>query len=165
MSTATASITRHPALAPLNTRYHRVALNTFLVIVIAHRMEHLAQAYHIWVLDWSRADSRGALGAIFPWLVSSEWLHYGYAIVMLVGLGILAPGFAGRARAWWTVAFAQPGGARTHHLHLRSSCRLRGVNTRGAGLRPPRCSRRPGSVRRSWQPRCPAGPVPHWPGW
>ena len=42
----------------------------------------------------------------YPWLVSSEWLHYGYAIVMLIGLFLLRPGFVGRARTWWTVALA-----------------------------------------------------------
>jgi hypothetical protein len=44
------------------------------------------------------------LGQIFPWLVTSEWLHYGYAIVMLAGLFLLRPGFVGRALIWWTVA-------------------------------------------------------------
>jgi hypothetical protein len=38
--------------------------------------------------------------------VHSEWLHYGYAIVMLAGLIALRPGMAGRARTWWNVALA-----------------------------------------------------------
>ena len=42
----------------------------------------------------------------FPWLVKQEWLHYGYALVMLIGLIILRPGFVGRARTWWTIALA-----------------------------------------------------------
>jgi hypothetical protein len=36
--------------------------------------------------------------------VKSEALHYFYAIVMLVGLILLRPGFTGRARVWWTAA-------------------------------------------------------------
>ena len=75
-------------LAGLNGRYHRNAL----------------RAYQIWVLHRPLKQSRGVLGQYFPWLVTSEWLHYGYAIVMLVGLFLLRPGFVGRARTYWTIA-------------------------------------------------------------
>jgi hypothetical protein len=91
-------------IGTINGRYHKVALNVFLVIVLAHWAEHLTQAYQIWVLGRPRPQARGVLGQWFPWLVSSEWLHYGYALVMIVGLFVLLPGFVGRARAWWTVA-------------------------------------------------------------
>lgn len=91
-------------LSTLNSRRHRLALNVFMLIVVAHWAEHITQAYQIWVLGWPRPQARGALGTPFPWLVTSEWLHYGYAIVMLIGLLLLRPGFAGRAKAWWTVA-------------------------------------------------------------
>ncbi|MEU6077875.1 hypothetical protein [Micromonospora sp. NPDC047074] len=77
-----------------------------MVIVLAHWAEHLVQAFQIWGLGWARPEARGVLGMPFPWLVSSEWLHYGYAIVMLVGLWILRTGFVGRSRSWWTVALA-----------------------------------------------------------
>jgi len=90
--------------AAVNGRYHRAALNVFLVVVVAHWAEHVVQAYQIWVLGWQRPAARGVLGQVFPWLVRSEWLHYGYAVVMLVGLFLLRPGFAGTARTWWTVA-------------------------------------------------------------
>ncbi|WP_213451359.1 hypothetical protein [Rhizomonospora bruguierae] len=90
----------------LNTKYHRAALNGFLVVVLAHWAEHLVQAYQIWVMGWPRPAARGLLGQVFPWLVSSEWLHYGYALVMMVMLFLLRPGFTGRARTWWTVAAA-----------------------------------------------------------
>jgi hypothetical protein len=94
------------AIAAINGRYHRLALNAFMFVVLAHWAEHLVQAYQVWALDRPRPASRGVLGQYFPWLVTSEWLHYGYALVMLVGLFLLRPGFAGRARAWWTVALA-----------------------------------------------------------
>ncbi len=94
------------ARGALNGRFHRVALNIYLAVVVAHWAEHLVQAYQIWLLGWPRPQARGVLGMPFPWLVSSEWLHYGYAIVMLVGLFLLLPAFAGRARAWWVVALA-----------------------------------------------------------
>lgn len=88
----------------LNTRHHRAALNIFLAVVVAHWAEHLVQAYQIWVLGWPRPQARGVLGEFYPWLVTSETLHYGYAIVMLVFLFLLRPGFVGRARTWWTIA-------------------------------------------------------------
>jgi hypothetical protein len=92
------------AVAAINGRYHRLSVNIFMVIVLAHWLEHLVQAYQIWVLDRPRPQARGVLGQAFPWLVTSEWLHYGYAIVMLIGLFLLRPGFVGRARTWWTIA-------------------------------------------------------------
>jgi len=91
-------------VAALNGRWHRQALLTFLVIVLAHWAEHLSQAFQIWGLGWTRPESRGVLGLAFPWLVTSEWLHYGYAIAMLGGLVLLRPGFVGRARTWWDIA-------------------------------------------------------------
>jgi len=91
-------------MASLNGRYHRVALNTFLVIVLAHWAEHLVQAYQIWGLGLPRPKARGVLGQLFPVLIAQEWLHYGYAVVMLVGLWVLRRGFSGRAKFWWTVA-------------------------------------------------------------
>jgi hypothetical protein len=102
--TQTATATSRGLLGTLNGRYHKTALNVFLVVVLAHWAEHLVQAYQIWALGRPRPQARGVLGQYFPWLVSSEWLHYGYAIVMLVFLFLLRPGFAGRARTWWTAA-------------------------------------------------------------
>jgi hypothetical protein len=93
-------------LARLNGSSHRAALNVFMFVVLAHWAEHLVQAYQIWGLGRPRPQARGVLGQYFPWLVSSEWLHYGYAIVMLVFLFLLRPGFVGRAKSWWTIALA-----------------------------------------------------------
>ncbi|MFL6128725.1 MAG: hypothetical protein ACJ73E_06645 [Mycobacteriales bacterium] len=104
MSAVRMSPSRGFSVAAINGRHHRAALNGFMVVVLAHWAEHLVQAYQVWVLDRPRPAARGVLGQVFPWLVTSEWLHYAYAIVMLVGLFLLRPGFAGRARTWWTVA-------------------------------------------------------------
>jgi hypothetical protein len=87
-----------------NGSHHRAALNVFMLVVLAHWAEHIAQAVQIWGLGWPRPKARGVLGVAFPWLVTSEWLHYGYALVMLAGLWLLRGGFVGRARTWWTVA-------------------------------------------------------------
>ena len=88
----------------LNSVWHRRALNAFMFVVLAHWAEHLAQAYQIWVLGWPRPKAGGVLGLFFPWLVSSEVMHYGYAIVMLIGLFMFRKGFSGTSRKWWTVA-------------------------------------------------------------
>jgi hypothetical protein len=90
----------------LNARWHKPALQAFMVVVLAHWAEHLVQAFQIYVLKWPVPASRGVLGQFFPWLVKSEALHYGYAIVMLIGLWTLRKGFHGLARKWWTVALA-----------------------------------------------------------
>jgi hypothetical protein len=88
----------------LNTKYHKAALYVFGFVVIAHWVEHLAQAYQIYVLGWARPKAGGALGLAFPALVKSEWLHYGFAIFMLVAFVVLRHGFTGRSRTWWNVA-------------------------------------------------------------
>jgi hypothetical protein len=91
-------------LAAVNGIYHRTALTVFMLIVLAHWAEHLAQAWQVWVFHRPRPQARGVLGAFFPVLVSSEWLHYGYAVVMLIGLWMLRGGFVGRARRFWGLA-------------------------------------------------------------
>lgn len=89
----------------LNGSWHERALWIFLAIVLAHWGEHLAQAFQVYVLHWPVPEARGMLGLWFPWLVSSEILHYGYAIIMLVGLWMLRSGFVGKAHTWWMVSF------------------------------------------------------------
>ena len=92
-------------LDTINSGRHETALRLFMVIVLAHWAEHLLQTLQIYVLGWSVPDARGAIGYFFPMLVSSELLHYGYALVMLAGLWALRPGFTGlEDRRWWTVA-------------------------------------------------------------
>src|SRR5258707_4817114 len=91
-------------LAKLNGPWHERALRTFMVIVIAHWAEHLAQAYQVYVLKWAPHQAGGVLGQAFPWLVHSEVLHYGYALIMLAGLLAFLPGFVGQARTWWLLA-------------------------------------------------------------
>jgi hypothetical protein len=94
-------------LERLNTEWHEMALRAFMVIVLAHWAEHLAQAFQIYVLGWPVPESRGVIGVFFPWVIRSETLHYGYALVMLAGLFVLRRGFAEPAeRRWWTVALA-----------------------------------------------------------
>ncbi|MGH9831956.1 MAG: hypothetical protein ACREBD_20610 [Blastocatellia bacterium] len=89
----------------LNHQWHKPALQIFMVIVLAHWAEHLAQAAQVYILGWPVPEARGVLGLWFPWLVKSEALHYGYALVMLAGLWTLRKGFQGQSYKWWMVAF------------------------------------------------------------
>jgi hypothetical protein len=104
VSNAATAGERDGVLTVLNTRRHKSALAVFGFIVLAHWAEHVVQAVQIWVLGWPVPKARGLLGEPFPWLIKSEWLHYGYAILMLIGLIMLRPGFTGRSRTWWTIA-------------------------------------------------------------
>ncbi len=89
----------------LNGPLHERALQVFMVVVLAHWAEHLLQAFQIYGLGWPVPEARGALGYFYPWLVKSELLHYGYALVMIVALFMLRSGFTGKAdRMWWNVA-------------------------------------------------------------
>src|SRR6187455_1516874 len=108
---ATHAEVRHPVhtmtlLDRLNGPKHELALRVFTAIVLAHWAEHLLQAYQIYGLGWPVPEARGILGYFYPWLIKSESLHYGYAVVMLVGLWMLRPGFSGLDRRWWTLALA-----------------------------------------------------------
>lgn len=100
-----ASATRPSLSERLNGPWHERSLQVFMVIVLAHWSEHITQAYQIYVLHWPVHMAGGVLGYWFPWLVHSEVLHYGYALVMLIGLWIFRRGFVGRAYTWWMIAF------------------------------------------------------------
>ncbi|MGC4080686.1 MAG: hypothetical protein QM736_00835 [Vicinamibacterales bacterium] len=92
-------------LERLNTDQHELALRLFMLVVLAHWVEHLLQALQIYVLGWPVPEARGAIGLFFPALIQSEALHYGYAVVMLIGLWILRTGFTGTVDCfWWTTA-------------------------------------------------------------
>lgn len=88
----------------LNSVWHERALWLYAVIVVLHWLEHIVQAYQVFVLKMPRPASLGILGMAFPWLVQTEVLHFGYALFMIVGLFLLLPGFHGRSRLWWTIA-------------------------------------------------------------
>ena len=110
MATARTGLTsrKRSVLAPwvdwMNGPAHEKALWLYMVIVLAHWAEHVLQAYQIFVLHWPRPASLGAIGLIFPWLVTTEILHFGYAVFMLAGLFLLRPAFLGTARVWWDIS-------------------------------------------------------------
>ncbi len=128
----------------LNTRWHERALHLFLAIVLAHWAEHLVQAYQIWGLGWPVPASRGVLGYWFPWMVSSELLHYGYALVMLAFLWMLRSGFTGKAYTWWMVSFGIQFWHHIEHALLQGQA-LVGANLMNAPV--------PMSIAQFWIPR------------
>ncbi len=102
---ATLAVPRASFIDRLNSDRHELALRVFMVIVLAHWVEHLLQGLQIYVLGWPVPEARGAVGLLFPALIKSEALHYGYAVVMLIGLWLLRSGFTGRLdRFWWMTA-------------------------------------------------------------
>jgi hypothetical protein len=125
--------TNSGVVARVNGRYHRIMLRLFLIVVVAHWAEHLVQAYQIWVMNMARPKARGVLGQFFPWLVTSEWLHYAYAIVMLVFLFLLWPGFSGRAKTWWGIALGLQFWHHIEHLLLLIQVQI-GHNFFGAAV-------------------------------
>jgi hypothetical protein len=96
---------RRSVMDKLNAEWHKPALLLYGAIVLLHWGEHLLQAFQVYVLGWPLKEARGLLGMPFPWLVKSEALHYGYAIVMLVAFWVLRKGFVGRSYVWWMIAF------------------------------------------------------------
>src|SRR5260370_4791596 len=88
----------------VNGQYHELALRTFMVIVLAHWAEHLLQAFQIYALGWPVPEARGIVGYYYPWLIKSETLHYGYAVIILAALWLFRPRFpGGQHRQWRTV--------------------------------------------------------------
>ena len=89
----------------INGPWHKQALWIYTAIVLAHWMEHLAQTTQIYLLGWPIPESRGVVGLWIPWVVTSEALHYGYALIMLIAFWILRKGFVGQSHWWWMLAF------------------------------------------------------------
>lgn len=131
-------------IAKLNGPWHAWGLRIFSGIVLAHWAEHLTQAYQVYVLGWPVHHARGVLGQIFPWLVHSEVLHYGYAVVMLAGIWAFLPGMVGRARTWWLVALVIQFWHHIEHALLQGQA-IAGRNLFGAAV--------PTSILQLWFPR------------
>ncbi|WP_013320466.1 hypothetical protein [Gloeothece verrucosa] len=95
----------HSLIYTLNGRWYKRAMQVFMLVIILHFSEHICQAFQLWVLGWKRPDCMGLLGLWQPWLMKTEWLHYGHALFMLLGLALLRPSMVGNALIWWDIAF------------------------------------------------------------
>ena len=149
MHTATAdtlgAAPRAGFLERLNSDRHELAMRVFMFIVLAHWAEHLLQGLQIYALGWPVPEARGAIGVLFPWLIKSEALHYGYAIVMLAGLWLLRSGFTGKVdRFWWMLAFWIQFFHHIEHAILQTQA-IVGVNLLGRPV--------PISIAQLWVPR------------
>jgi hypothetical protein len=132
-------------LARLNGSSHERALQVYMAIVLAHWGEHLLQGFQIYALGWPVPEARGLVGYFFPWVIRSETLHYGYALVMLVGLWVLRSGFTGGLdRRWWTIALGVQFFHHIEHLLLIGQAVL-GANLLGRPV--------PTSLVQLWVPR------------
>jgi hypothetical protein len=71
----------------------------FWWIIGLHFSEHIAQIIELYGMKMPRPECLGLLGLFYPYLMHSEWLHYGHALLMLVGLYY----FKAQARSfkWW----------------------------------------------------------------
>jgi hypothetical protein len=118
-------------LARLNGPLHERALWLFMVIVLGHWLEHLTQIYQIYVLGWVPKMAGGALGLWFPWLTSSEVLHFSYNFLLWGGILLLHPGFRGASRRWWTIALVAQSWHFFEHFLLQAQW-LTGVYLFGA---------------------------------
>ncbi len=83
---------------------HGTILKVFVAVMIAHWLEHIVQAYQVYAMGHERHHAMGLLGQFYPWLMHSEWLHFGYAFLTFVGLAILRGGFSSPALRWWNAA-------------------------------------------------------------
>lgn len=88
----------------LNSTLHAPALWLFMLIIVAHWLEHVLQIYQIYGLGWAPSSAGGILGVMYPKLIESETLHFVYDFIQWAGIVALRPGFQGRARHWWTLA-------------------------------------------------------------
>jgi hypothetical protein len=87
-----------------NDHKYNIMLKGFAVLMVAHWLEHLVQAYQVWGLGYERHHARGVLGQVFPWLMHSEWLHFAFAVLTFAGLALLYRAFSGPALVWWQAA-------------------------------------------------------------
>ena len=141
---ATTTEAKQGFIDKLNGQWHERALWAYLLVVVIHWVEHLFQAAQIWILGMPRPEALGALGFVFPWLVTSEVMHFTYAVLMFGGLVLLRPGFHGAARGWWTASLAIQGWHLVEHTLLQLQA-IAGQNLFGSPV--------PTSIAQQWVPR------------
>ena len=71
-------------------------------------------------------------------------MHYGYAIVMLIGIWLLRPGFVGTSRLWWNAALIIQFWHHIEHALLQGQA-IAGQNLFGSPV--------PTSIAQLWIPR------------
>lgn len=62
----------------------KYGMKIFGALMIAHWLEHIFQAYQVYVLHMNRMCALGMLGMKYPWLVRTESLHFVFAWLTFV---------------------------------------------------------------------------------
>lgn len=90
----------------------------FISIVIIHFIEHLTQLYQLYILQWARPECLGLISLRYPWLMRSEWLHYSFALYMVIGLTYF--GYKANNKKWWRTSLVLQHYHYIEHLILLS---------------------------------------------
>ena len=83
------------------TKQFRTYLNIFLLVIYLHLIEHIFQMIELYILNWERPMCLGLLGLYIPQLIHSEYLHYGHALFMLIGIYYLTKYMYNKDSLWW----------------------------------------------------------------
>ena len=83
------------------TKQFRTYLNIFLLVIYLHLIEHIFQMIELYILHWERPMCLGLLGFYIPQLIHSEYLHYGHALFMLIGIYYLTKYMYNKDSLWW----------------------------------------------------------------
>lgn len=76
----------------------------FVALLAGHWLEHLFQAWQVYVMHMPRHCALGLLGMRYPWLVRTESLHFGFAVLTTFGIASLWSTFS--ESRWWKAAYA-----------------------------------------------------------
>lgn len=63
----------------------KYGMKIFGALMIAHWLEHLFQAYQVYVMHMDRSCALGMLGMKYPWLIRTESLHFVFALLTVAG--------------------------------------------------------------------------------
>ncbi len=93
-----------------------MSIKLFTFLITFHFLEHLYQMVQVYYLGIERSKAGGILGSVYPWLMKSELLHYGYAVFMFMGINYFIRESKGKELRWWKLSF----GLQTWHLFEHS---------------------------------------------
>ena len=81
----------------LNTRWHERGLQIFMLIVLGALGRASCPGLPDLCHGMAAPEGQWACSVCgIPWLIQTETLHYGYALVMLIGIWVFRKGFTGR---------------------------------------------------------------------
>lgn len=92
-----------PKGSPFTVADHNRLLAMYMLIVLFHFAEYVIQVIQFAYLGFSRTDAGGLLGEQFPALLTNETLHFGYNLILFVGIRMLYKGMSSGAQMWWMV--------------------------------------------------------------